>query len=288
MIMKWTLPMTVARQAILWASVAVSAAAFVGCRSAAAVLGEDRFAQGYTFTTNRDNTITVSNFAGSAGGITIPSTTNGLPITSIGNYAFFGCTGLTCVTIPSSVTHIGSLAFGGCNLTGIVVIADNPAYRSVDGVLFDKGQTTLIQYPRCKTGGSYAIPGSVTGIASGAFSDCTSLTNVMIGTNVTSIGNWAFSYCTRLTNITIHGSITSIGIYVFYRCNSLMGVYFIGNAPILERVYKFANYDNLFGGTDKATIYYLPGTTGWSNTFGGRPTAIWNMQTNAQGNAQSK
>jgi hypothetical protein len=97
--------------------------------------------------------------------VTIPRTINGLPVTSIGGNAFSSCTSLTSVTIPNSVTSIGSGAFSGCtSLSAITVEALNSFYSSVDGVLFNKSQTTLIQYPGGKAG-SYTIPNSVTSIA---------------------------------------------------------------------------------------------------------------------------
>ena len=83
------------------------------------------------------------------------------------------------------------------SLTAITVDALNSAYSSVDGVLFNKSQTTLIQYPAGKAGTSYTIPNSVTSIGDSAFSGCTSLTSVTIATSVTSIGDEAFYDCTE-------------------------------------------------------------------------------------------
>ena len=120
-------------------------------------------------------------YTGSGGAVSIPSTTNGLPVTSIGEKAFWQCYSLTSVTIPSSVTSIGHYAFYDCSsLTGIAVNADNPAYSSVDGVLFDKSQNTLIQYPEGKAGTCYEIPTSLASIGIDAFSGCGKLTNVSI------------------------------------------------------------------------------------------------------------
>ena len=90
----------------------------------------------------------------------------------------------------------------------------NSVYSSVDGVLFNKNQTTLIQCPGGKAG-SYTIPNSVTSIGDCAFVDCTSLTSVTIPNSVTSIGDEAFSGCTSLTNVTIPNSVTSIGDEAF-------------------------------------------------------------------------
>ena len=76
-----------------------------------------------------------------------------------------------------------------------------------------------------------------------------------------------FLGCSRLTSVTIPNSVTSFGDGVFYDCTGLTGVYFQGNALSLG-VSEFLNAYN-------ATIYYLPGATGWGSTFAGRPTALW-------------
>jgi hypothetical protein len=170
--------------------------------------------------------------------VTIP---NG--VTDIGYGAFGWCTSLTSVTIGNSVTSIGDGAFDYCtSLIAFTVDTNNPTYSSVGGVLFNSTQTTLIQYPEGKAGG-YTIPNSVT-----------------------SIGGGAFFYCTSLTSVTIPNSVTSLGYAAFLGCTSLTALYFKGNAP------SVATY--AFDG-DTNTVYYLPGTTGWSGTFGGRPTALW-------------
>jgi hypothetical protein len=149
--------------------------------------------------------------------------------------------------IPNSVTTIGSYAFSGCtSLSAITVDALNFFYSSLDGVLFNKSQTTLIQCPGGKAG-SYTVPNGVT-----------------------SIGSYAFGYCRSLTSVTIPNRVTSIGDYAFLGCTSLTGVYFRGNAPSLG--------SSVFDGDNNATVYYMPGTTGWGTTFGGLPTKLWNPQ----------
>jgi hypothetical protein len=121
---------------------------------------------------------------------------------------------------------------------------------------------------------SVTIPNSVTNIGDDAFYACFSLTNVTIPDTVTSIGESAFQNCTSLTNIIIPKNVTSIGGYTFEFCPFLMDVYFQGNAPSAD-LSVFSNGT----GRDPATIYYLPGTTGWSTNFAGCPTAIWNIFT---------
>ncbi len=145
-------------------------------------------------------------------------------VTSIGERAFYHCSGLTSVTIPNSVTSIGYGAFAYCDgLTSIDVASDNSNYCSVDGVLFNKDKTTLIQYPGGKQG-AYTIPNSVTSIGNDAFYYCTGLTSVTIPNSVTSIGDSAFDHCTGLTSITIPNSVTSIGYGAFLYCTGLTSV----------------------------------------------------------------
>jgi hypothetical protein len=171
--------------------------------------------------------------------ITIP---NG--VTSIGNGAFNECISLTYVAIPASVTNfVGNPFFNNESLTTITVDTNNPTFSSMAGVLFNKSQTFLIQYPEDKVGSSYMVPNGVT-----------------------SIGDYAFGG-NNLTKVTIPDSVTHIGNYVFEYFSSLTGVYFYGNAPSLG--------GGAFAGDNNVTAYYLPGTAGWGTTFGGVPTALW-------------
>ncbi|WP_400219631.1 leucine-rich repeat protein, partial [Methanomethylophilus alvi] len=132
---------------------------------------------------------------------------------------------LTSVVIGNGVTSIGSYAFSGCtSLASIVVSEGNTAYCSVDGVLFSKDMKTLVQYPAGRPDDSYIIPDGVTSIGQYAFRGCTSLVSVTIPDGVTSIGSNAFSGCTSLVSVTIPDSVTSIGDEAFYRCSSLTSV----------------------------------------------------------------
>ena len=130
-------------------------------------------------------------------------------VTSIGAYAFNGCTGLTSVTIPNSVTSIDSWAFDGCTRLTSITIPNS--VTSIGSSAFS-GCTGLT---------SITIPNSVTSIGEYAFYHCTGLTSVTIGNSVTSIGGGAFKGCTALASITIGNSVTSIGDWAFKGCTGL-------------------------------------------------------------------
>jgi len=137
--------------------------------------------------------------------ITIPSS-----VISIGDMAFYECESLTSITIPSSVISIGERAFGETRLLkNIIVDNNNPAFASIDGVLFDKSIKTLIKYPEGKQVNTYVIPNSVTSIREATFQSCTSLTSITIPNSVTSIGYNAFYNCSSLASVTFQGVITS-------------------------------------------------------------------------------
>lgn len=114
------------------------------------------------------------------------------------------------------------------------------------------------------------IPPGVTNIGPAALSQCSSLASVNIPNGVQNIGFSTFFECSNLTNITIPSGVTNIGDSAFDSCTILRSVYFRGDAPGLG--------NDVFSGDTYVTIYYLPGTTGWSNTFGGRPAVLWNPQ----------
>ena len=180
-------------------------------------------------------------------------------VTSIGDYAFYGCTGLTSIEIPNSVTSIGDRAFRGCTgltsvtigngvtsigerafynctgLTSITVDTGNTVYHSAGNCLIKTSSKILIL--GCKNS---IIPddGSVKSIGGYAFYCCTGLTSITIPNSVKSIGSEAFYNCTGLTSIEIPNSVTSIGSEAFWYCRGLTSVT-IGNSVTSIGDYAF-------------------------------------------------
>ncbi len=189
--------------------------------------------------------------------IVIPSTYNGLPVTSIGNSAFYQanrasitipdsvtsignkafyeCKGFTSITLPDGVTSIGESAFYGCNSLTSITIPDSvtsigdDTFRnctSLTSITIPDGVTSIGKeaFYNCKSLTNITIPSSLTSIGKDAFYGCESLTSITIPDGVTSIGESAFGNCDSLTSITIPSSVTSIGRGAFSGCSGLTGI----------------------------------------------------------------
>ena len=141
------------------------------------------------------------------GTVVIPSS-----VTSIGEYAFFHCTGLTSITIPDSITSIRDGAFCQCSSLTSITIPDG--VNTIGNYAFDG----------CSNLASVMIPDSVTTIGSGAFENCTKLTSITIPDSVKAIGSHAFYGCSNLASITIPDSVKTIGDYAFDGCSNLASV----------------------------------------------------------------
>ncbi|MCI5727383.1 MAG: leucine-rich repeat protein [Clostridium sp.] len=142
----------------------------------------------------------------------------------IGDEAFEG-TDLSEVSIPSAVYDIGEKAFATNKIKKINVDENNQHYTSIDGVLFNKSETEIIDYPNYAEVDFYAIPQSVTSIGEYAFAkDIPSLKNIIIPDTVTKIGNSAFADLCGLEYINIPNSVTEIGDNAFNGCMDLTSI----------------------------------------------------------------
>jgi hypothetical protein len=212
-----------------------------------------------SYKTNADGlTATITGYSGTIVVATIPDATNNLTVTGIGDQAFSWCSTMTNVTIPGSVATIRYGAFSSCfTLTNVTIS---------NGVI-SIGMSAFYNCPRLA---SVTIPGSVTSIGGGAFQSCPDLACVTIPGSVTNIGNYAFANCYSLANVTISNGVPGIGWGAFQSCPNLASVLFTSNAPTAD--------STVFTSDTNSTVYYLSGTTGWSNTFAGRPAMLWNPQ----------
>ena len=207
--------------------------------------------------------------------------TIGESVTSIGSYAFNGCSSLTSVTIPESVTSIGFAAFRDCSSLTSVTIPES--VTSIGSRTFEGcSSLTKTNYtgdiagwcnikfgnwsanPMCYSHNFYindqeikdlVIPNSVTSIGDYAFEDCSSLTSVTIPNSVTSIGESTFEGCSSLTSVTIPNSVTSIGGAAFYGCSSLSSITIPNSVTSIES-YAFYECSSL-------TSVTIPNSVTW-------------------------
>ncbi|MEE1459837.1 MAG: leucine-rich repeat domain-containing protein [Segatella copri] len=164
--------------------------------------------------------------------LTLPS-----GVTEIGDYAFSGCSGLTSLTLPSGVTEIGDYAFSGCSgLTSLTLPSGlteigHKAFNGCSGLTsltLPSGLAKIGSYVfyGCSGLTSLTLPSSLTEISYCAFSGCSGLTSLTLPSGVTKIGGYAFSGCSGLTSLTFPSGVTEIGGYAFSGCSGLTSLTF--------------------------------------------------------------
>ena len=196
----------------------IGSLAFEGCSGLTSIVVE----AGNTVYDSRDNCNAIIKTSNNKLIVGCQSTIIPNSVTSIGDYAFRDCSGLTSVSIPNSVTSIGNYVFYQCSgLTYIVVEEGNAVYDSRDNcnAIIKTSDNELIV--GCQ---NTVIPNSVTSLGYVAFDGCLGLTSITIPSSVTSIRNLVFDGCRNLTSINFPNSVTSIGTQVFYGCTSLTSV----------------------------------------------------------------
>ena len=162
--------------------------------------------------------------------ITIPSS-----VTSLGESCFFGCSGLTSITIPSSVTSLGSSCFYYCTgLTSITIPSSVTSLgdhcfcgcSGLTSITIPSSVTSLGErcFEGCRGLTSITIPSSVTSLGESCFEGCRGLTSITIPSSVTSLDDYCFRGCSGLTSITIPSSVTSLGSYCFDNCSGLTSI----------------------------------------------------------------
>ena len=199
-------------------------------------------------------------------------------VTTIGEYAFYNCSGLTELPLTNSITTIRDYAFSGCTgltsltLPNSIITIGNYAFNGCSGFT-----------------GDLFIPDSVTSIGNYAFSDCNGFTSITLGNSITSIGNYAFSGCNGLSgDLNIPNSVTSIGNYAFSGCSGFTGSLNIGNSVTSIGNYAFNNCNGFTGDLnipDSVTSignYAFSGCTGFTGSLniGNSVTSIGNYAFN--------
>ena len=161
----------------------------------------------------------------------------------IGDYAFSGCSRLTSLTIPSSVTEIDESAFEGCS--GLTSLTIPSSVTSIGKSAFDgcSGLTSL------------TLPSSVTRISESAFEGCSGLTSLTLPSSVTEIGGYAFKGCSRLTSLTLPSSVTWISESAFDGCSGLTSIYVSWESPLSIDASTFKDVN-----TEKCILYVPEGT----------------------------
>ena len=248
----------------------------VACQPQAVIAeeGDYYYDNDFSFVELEDGTLAVTGYFGNSSEIVIPSSVNGKIVTVIESKAFYDCTAstisipesvteittsafahckfLTSIDIPHSVTKIGKYPFANCeSLKKINVDQNNNNFTSVDGVLFTKDMTYLIQYPAGREG-AYIIPEGVAVINQAAFSGASKLTSVELSSTLLEIVYYAFTLCSSLTEINIPDSVEKIDEYAFPNCSMLESI------NVSENNEYYSSIDGVLFNKDASVLLIYP------------------------------
>ena len=153
-------------------------------------------------------------------------------VTGIGEYAFYGCTGMTQLTLPDGVTRLGQLAFYGCTALSSVTVPGSVTEMgkcvfskctALKSAALHDGITTLGEwaFADCESLRSVSLPDSLLSIENSAFANCEALESIELPNKLNVIGDNAFFCCSGLKSIEIPDSVTTLGGCAFYGCSAL-------------------------------------------------------------------
>ncbi|MDY6073720.1 MAG: leucine-rich repeat domain-containing protein [Eubacteriales bacterium] len=234
-----------------------------------------------------DGTACIKRYYGIDEEVIVPEKLDGIRVTGIGDYAFWGETNLKEITINENIENIGKNPFDTCvNLTDINISVNHPTLEFIDNALIYKPEKRLVSYLRSSKESKYEIPegikiigenafwgcdnlkeinipDSVENIRNYAISGCENLKEITIPDGVKFIGDGAFYDCTSLTKITIPDSVENIGINLFEECNKLLNIEISANNSTLEFVdnaliYKPEKKLVIYLSTSKESKYEIP------------------------------
>lgn len=184
--------------------------------------------------TSTGGEVTITAYTGAGGAVVVPSMIEGLPVTRIGDFAFYCLNDVTSVEIPSGVVSIGESVFATCR--GLKTVTIPPTVKSIGAHAFYYSSLASVNIPEgvlslgnglfndCPALANITIPASVTSMGSEMFYRCTGLTSATILANVESVGGGAFQGCTGLTQVSLPASLTSLSDNLFYGCSKLTTV----------------------------------------------------------------
>lgn len=196
--------------------------------------GAQSASEGLEFTLSDDGTYYIVTGIGTCTDteLVIPGTHQGLPVREIGDYAFYGCSGLESIMIPEGVTAIGIAAFSRCS--------------DLAQVTLPKGLTTIGDgaFGFCTSLRTITIPQGVTTIGNWVLENCSGLEKIELPKGVTTIGDFAFQYCSGLTVVTMPARVTRIGVLAFLDCTALETIYFEGTQAQWDAVEKRSGWND--------------------------------------------